>query len=120
MDSAERANWIAVLAKAPLPLLEKQLSTLGELPGYSFLRSPEIGLAMVRGRVEGTGQPFNLGEITLTRCVIQLNVSSGGAIAGFAYFTGGTKPMQKMPPVAMGRIRLPGGRRMGQQQGMTT
>ncbi|MEM8543875.1 MAG: phosphonate C-P lyase system protein PhnG [Cyanobacteria bacterium P01_H01_bin.119] len=116
MDSAERANWIAVLAKAPLPLLEKQLSTLGELPDYSFLRSPEIGLAMVRGRAEGTGQPFNLGEITLTRCVIQLNVSSGGAIAGFGYVSGRSQRHAELAALCDGLMQHPGWQQIVQTQ----
>ena len=67
-----RSQWIAILAKASLSQLETCVNTLGTLPTYAFLRSPEIGLTMVRGRAEGTGQPFNLGEMTITRCVVQL------------------------------------------------
>ena len=67
-----RPIWMSTLAKAPLPLLEQCVETLEHLPEYGLLRAPEIGLAMVRGRAEGTGPPFNLGEITITRCVVQL------------------------------------------------
>uniref|UniRef100_UPI0016890F4D phosphonate C-P lyase system protein PhnG n=1 Tax=unclassified Calothrix TaxID=2619626 RepID=UPI0016890F4D len=69
---------------AELELLEKLVKNLGNLPEYSFLRSPEIGLAMVRGRAGGTGEAFNLGEITMTRCVVQLE-NLEEAIAGFGY-----------------------------------
>ncbi|NEQ98674.1 MAG: phosphonate C-P lyase system protein PhnG [Cyanothece sp. SIO2G6] len=71
----ERKIWMGVLAKAPLELLEHQLEqaiAVESRPTYTFLRSPETGLTMVRGRAGGTGQPFNLGEMTITRCVIQL------------------------------------------------
>jgi alpha-D-ribose 1-methylphosphonate 5-triphosphate synthase subunit PhnG len=37
-----------------------------------MLRPPEIGSVMVRGRMGATGQPFNLGEVTVTRCVLRL------------------------------------------------
>jgi len=88
-SSPTRAAWIATLAKAPLELLEKSLLTLGAVPGYQYLRSPEIGLTMVRGRIEGTGQPFNLGEMTITRCVVQIaGPGDGAAIAGFGYVAG--------------------------------
>ncbi|PSN18181.1 phosphonate C-P lyase system protein PhnG [filamentous cyanobacterium CCP5] len=83
-----RQAWIGVLAKAPLELLEQRVAALEGLPDYQFLRSPEIGLAMVRGRAEGTGEPFNLGEMTLTRCVVQLVVEPELAIAGFGYVAG--------------------------------
>ncbi|MEM1290211.1 MAG: phosphonate C-P lyase system protein PhnG [Cyanobacteria bacterium P01_H01_bin.162] len=86
--SPARAAWIATLAKAPLALLEKCLRTLGPLPSYQLLRPPETGLAMVRGRSEGTGDPFNLGEMTLTRCVVQIVQSDHPAIAGFGYVAG--------------------------------
>lgn len=86
--SNPRSHWIATLAKAPLELLEKYWATLEPLPRYQFLRSPEMGLAMVRGRAEGTGPPFNLGEITLTRCVVQIDHPQGERIAGFGYVVG--------------------------------
>jgi alpha-D-ribose 1-methylphosphonate 5-triphosphate synthase subunit PhnG len=33
---------------------------------------------MVRGRVGGTGQPFNLGEMTVTRCSVRLEDGAVG------------------------------------------
>ena len=97
---AERQHWMGILAKALPAELEKCVARLGELPAYGFLRSPEIGLAMVRGKAGGTGDAFNLGEITLTRCVVQLNQSDSPAnreteeeakeekLAGFGYIAG--------------------------------
>lgn len=82
-----RQSWMSTLAKAPLDRLEQQIAQLGELPRYEFLRPPEVGLAMVQGRAGGTGQPFYLGEITLTRCVVQLQPEAD-PIAGFGYVSG--------------------------------
>ncbi|NEO88181.1 MAG: phosphonate C-P lyase system protein PhnG [Spirulina sp. SIO3F2] len=82
-----RAIWMATLAKANLSQLETQVAKLGTLPDYHFLRSPEIGLAMVRGRAEGTDEPFNLGEMTITRCVVQLALGDA-LISGFGYVAG--------------------------------
>ncbi len=42
---------------------------------------------MVRGRMGGTGSPFNLGEVTVTRCVVRL--ASGET--GSAYSLGRNK-----------------------------
>lgn len=42
------------------------------------LRPAEIGAVMVRGRVGGTGAPFNLGEMTVTRCVLRLGCGAVG------------------------------------------
>ncbi|RCJ27358.1 phosphonate C-P lyase system protein PhnG [Nostoc sp. ATCC 43529] len=84
----QRQTWMNTLAKAELKHLEELVNKLGTLPSYSFLRSPEIGLAMVRGRAGGTGEPFNLGEITMTRCVVQLESQLQETIAGFGYIAG--------------------------------
>lgn len=78
-----RQHWMSVLARAEENRLEQQLAAIGT-PEYRYLRAPEIGLAMVRGRAGGTGQPFNLGETTLARCVVEL--TSG--IHGFGYVQG--------------------------------
>ena len=50
----------------------------------SFLRAPEIGLAMVQARMGGTGRPFNLGEMTITRCTVR----TWQGRAGHAYVLG--------------------------------
>ena len=88
MHSISRSHWISILAKAHLETLEHYFAALESVPDYRFLRSPETGLTMVRGRAEGEGQPFNLGEITLTRCVVQLDNHHGETLTGFGYIAG--------------------------------
>jgi alpha-D-ribose 1-methylphosphonate 5-triphosphate synthase subunit PhnG len=83
-EIANRQHWMSVLARADLNDLETYWQNLPNRPNFRHLRKPEIGMAMVRGRTGGTGSPFNLGEITLTRCVVEL---AGGA-QGFGYVTG--------------------------------
>lgn len=87
-DRAHRPTWMAILAKAALADLETCLQPLTNLPRYQCLRSPEIGLAMVRGRAGGTGDAFNLGEITITRCVVQVLPAAAAPITGFGYVAG--------------------------------
>ncbi|WP_022705438.1 phosphonate C-P lyase system protein PhnG [Pseudorhodobacter ferrugineus] len=64
-----RKDWMAVLAKADPARLA---ALMPDLPAHSFLRSPEVGAVMVQARAGGTGAPFNLGEMTVTRCSVQL------------------------------------------------
>lgn len=54
------------------------------LPAFTYLRRPETGLVMLRGRQGGTGSPFNIGEATLTRCSIRL----GDGRVGHAFVMG--------------------------------
>ncbi|MEM1254733.1 MAG: phosphonate C-P lyase system protein PhnG [Cyanobacteria bacterium P01_H01_bin.21] len=97
-----RPVWISTLSKAPLALLEECVANLGNLPEYGFLRSPEVGLTMVRGRAEGTGQPFNLGEMTLTRCVVKL-----GNLTGFGYVAGRSKRHAELAALCDGLLQHP-------------
>ena len=84
VDNTLRQQWMAVLAKARPEDLEEAWRSLREKPKYRFLRPPETGLVMVRARAGGTGRQFNLGEMTVTRCTVQVD---GGA-TGTAYVTG--------------------------------
>ena len=81
---ANRQEWMGILAKATVQELELLVSALQAIPSYRFLRPPEIGLTMVRGRAGGVGEVFNLGEMTLTRCVVQLSGPANEAANGSA------------------------------------
>ncbi|MBI1206366.1 MAG: phosphonate C-P lyase system protein PhnG [Azospirillum sp.] len=70
--TTERQAWLAELALAPASALEAAWGALADQPGWRHLRQPELGLAMVRGRAGGTGQAFNLGEMTITRTTVEL------------------------------------------------
>ncbi|MCC7417156.1 MAG: phosphonate C-P lyase system protein PhnG [Acidobacteria bacterium] len=75
---------MAALARTERTSLEDAWSGLAAAPGYAHLRAPEIGMVMVRGRTGGTGRRFNLGEMTVTRCVVRL---ADGRL-GFGYVAG--------------------------------
>lgn len=77
-----RKRWLAVLARAGRPELEQAAAALGELPPLEHVRPSEPGMVMLRGRVGGTGDAFNLGEATVTRCA--LRVGSGALGVGYA------------------------------------
>ena len=71
----DRPTWMGVLARADAPRLAQLFP---ELPDHSVLRAPETGAVMVRGRIGGVGQPFNLGEMTVTRCTLCLTTGAVG------------------------------------------
>ena len=82
--NAERQRWMAVLARAGAAGIEPRLEAAPPLPPHSRLRGPETGLVMVRGRAGGDGAPFNLGEMTVTRCAVRLEDGT----VGHAYLAG--------------------------------
>jgi alpha-D-ribose 1-methylphosphonate 5-triphosphate synthase subunit PhnG len=79
-----RRRLLGVCAQATEAELEAALASLGELPAAEELRAPETGLIMVRGRMGGTGKPFNLGEMTVTRAAVRL----ANGLTGLSFLIG--------------------------------
>lgn len=75
--SSDRQRWLAVLARAPRPALESAAAALEPPAQAAVVRAPECGMVMLRGRVGGTGDPFNLGEATVTRCALRVGEALG-------------------------------------------
>ncbi len=86
-EQAARQRWLAVLAHAPRELLQQHAA---RIPGDAFarLRAPEIGLTMVRARIGNRGDRFNLGDATVTRCVVRHRGVDGRLAAGVGYVLG--------------------------------
>ncbi len=86
-ENAERKAWMGLLSKAPEGRVAALLDAAMARPDFTWLRTPEIGSTMVRGRAGGTGAPFNIGEVTVTRCALTL---ASGEV-GHAYIQGRRK-----------------------------
>lgn len=86
-DETRRKTWMSLLAKAPEADLKALWEDFGTAPAHDWLRAPETGAVMVRGRMGGTGAPFNLGEMTVTRCSLALEDGT----VGHAYVQGRSK-----------------------------
>ena len=84
VDEMTRKDWMSLLAKAPEGVLGQLWAALGIEVGHEWLRPPEAGAVMLRGRAGGTGAPFNLGEMTVTRCALRLDSDQ----VGHAYVAG--------------------------------
>ncbi|OAJ55725.1 phosphonate C-P lyase system protein PhnG [Paraburkholderia ginsengiterrae] len=109
--SSVRRAWMAVLARTPRADLEAALEhALRDIPTptYDWLRPPEIGLAMVRGRVGGSGDPFNLGEATVTRTTLRLRETGGAAAAvGVACHLGRDRRRAELAALADALLQMP-------------
>ena len=79
-----RRRWMSVLARASLEELESAWAMLPDRPAHQWLRRPETGLAMLRGRAGGSGERFNLGEASVTRCTVRTKPG----MTGVAYILG--------------------------------
>lgn len=77
-DTAARQAWLGLMARAPAGRLSDLVAGADLSGPAGVLRPPEIGSVMVRGRAGGTGAQFNLGEITVTRCSLELSDGTVG------------------------------------------
>ncbi len=68
-----RKNWISILGCADPADLESAARQIPYETDYTTIIGPETGMLMVQARRDGTGPRFNLGEITVTRCVVEVN-----------------------------------------------
>jgi alpha-D-ribose 1-methylphosphonate 5-triphosphate synthase subunit PhnG len=112
-ERTERQRWMAVLAMAEPPELARLWAALPDKPGWRRLRAPECGMVMVRGRTGGTGQPFNLGEMTVTRCAVQL----ADGTAGYGYVGGTDRAHAELAAVIDAMMQAPA-RRDSAEQGV--
>jgi len=87
-QARQRREWLAVLARAPREALAEHASHVLRDVSFDILRKPETGLVMVRARIGNTGDRFNLGESTITRCIVRHHAADGRATAGVGYVLG--------------------------------
>jgi alpha-D-ribose 1-methylphosphonate 5-triphosphate synthase subunit PhnG len=83
-----RADWLSVLALAPAQALNQAAAGLLADLSFTWLRRPECGLVMLRARVGNTGDRYNIGEATVTRCALRAKVDADVAHIGVGYVLG--------------------------------
>jgi alpha-D-ribose 1-methylphosphonate 5-triphosphate synthase subunit PhnG len=108
--AAARRAWMAVFARTPCAELEAALDAALEgaaRPAFDWLRPPQIGLAMVRGRIGGTGDAFNLGEATVTRATLRLRADGHAGTIGVACHLGRDKRRAELAALADALLQQP-------------
>ena len=64
---------------------------------FEALRAPETGLVLVRARIGGDGDRFNVGEATVTRCAVRHRARPGATVAGVgARARAGRRPARRV------------------------
>ncbi|GGA28112.1 phosphonate C-P lyase system protein PhnG [Dyella nitratireducens] len=74
-----RAQWMSLLAQADPAELAAAMDAFAPPADTAWLRPAQTGLYMLRGRMGGTGPQFNFGEVTVTRCSVQVGERIGHA-----------------------------------------
>lgn len=69
---------MGAFARLSMPRVEEVFADLDTGTVFHVLRPAEQGLVMVRARAGGTGQQYNTGEMTATRCSVRAESGSVG------------------------------------------
>lgn len=85
--AALRSTWIGILAMASLNDIKAAWPDHEAEASFEWLRKPNTGLVLVQGKAGGTGSPFHLGEVTVTRCALRV----GDGTVGHGYVQGRDK-----------------------------
>ena len=101
-ENQQRQQWLSVLSRSTLESIQKLWQALMVEPEYQLLKAPESGMVMVKAKAGGSGQAFNMGEMTVTRTVVQL---STGEI-GYGYTQGRDKKKSELIAVIDACIQL--------------
>ena len=99
----QRQNWMAILSKASAETIEPLWQDVPDKPTWARLRQPEVGMVMVQARAGGAGQAFNMGEMTVTRCVVRLTTGS----TGHAYVAGRDQRHAELAAVIDALMQMP-------------
>lgn len=68
----DRRRWISVLSRASAAEIADLFATYGGVPAHEIVKAPEAGTIMIEARAGGAGRRFNLGEATVTKCIVEV------------------------------------------------
>ena len=115
-DGADaRRRAMGLLARAGLNELSEPLSLNWSGHGARDLKPAEIGLVMLRGRAGGDGAPFNWGEATVTRAVVELP----GGERGYGHILGRDPERARLAAILDALWQSPGQREAVEAQVLT-
>ena len=89
---SQRQQNLSVLAKASLATMLEYWQQINVDATFEFLKKPEVGMAMVRAQAGAGCENFNMGEMTMTRCVIRLDSDE----IGYGFVAGRSKKKSEL------------------------
>jgi len=103
MTQTTRQHWMQLLAEAEVQDLQKAFEGLEQPVGITFLIKPETGMVMVQGKTDGTGTPFCIGEMTVTRCMVQVM----DQVQGYAMVPGSDPDQSRLAALFDALLQVP-------------
>ena len=99
----ERREWIRLLANAGLSDLEDARRQLENPVAYKYIVRPETGLLMVQAKADGSHNRFHLGEVSVTKCVLEIE----DRYLGYGMVTGSNRDHAELAAMFDGLLQHP-------------
>ena len=92
LSNTQRSHWMGLIARAPITLLEQALQSYTHLQ-HETLKPFETVAFMVQARTGSSGQRFNMGEVSVGRMILKLQlrnevINEPTSYVGVAYIKG--------------------------------
>lgn len=84
IEQQQRQQLLSTLARSSFSDIETHWNSNPDQHQFQHIRKPETGMIMAVGRAGGNGDPFNMGEVTVSRCTLRLESGE----TGFGYVRG--------------------------------
>jgi alpha-D-ribose 1-methylphosphonate 5-triphosphate synthase subunit PhnG len=105
LHSLSRKQAMDLFARSSLQELQACVDALASQATPAEVKPAESGMVMLRGRVGGDGAPFNLGEASVSRCVVEL-----GGHRGFGFTLGRSQVRARLAAMLDALWQEPGNR----------
>ncbi len=107
----QRSHWMGLLARAPIALLEQVLQSYTHLQ-HETLKPYETVAFMVQARTGSSGQRFNMGEVSVGRMILKLQLHDGAineatSYVGVAYIKGANERQTYLAALADALLQTP-------------
>lgn len=99
-----RQRWMSVLTHSRPDELLAHWQPLNLSPQFERIRAAETGLTQLQGRMGGTGKRFVMGDMTVTRAVVQMD----GGVYGYSYVSGRNKAHAELCAVIDALLQIQG------------
>jgi alpha-D-ribose 1-methylphosphonate 5-triphosphate synthase subunit PhnG len=101
--NSDRQKWMALLGSASVRDLETARSKLSKDVDWKVIKKPEVGMLMVRSGDDGSHPAFNLGEMSVTKCVLEVQ----GQYLGYAMVPGSSTTHAELAALFDGLLQHP-------------
>lgn len=98
-----RPDWIKTLSQADPAELESAVKRFSDNYTIRRILPPETGLLMGTAREDGSGAGFNFGEITVSKCVVELN----DRYRGYGCIVGADTRHAELTAIMDGMLQVP-------------